>query len=282
MNKIILTADSTFDMTQDMSAKLGIEVIPSYVRLDGDNIFDYPDITMYDLFGFHDRTGKLPQTAAASPWDYTQFFQKYASAESQVIHIAKSSKMSSCYDNAVNAAENFENVFVFDSLSVGGGSAMLAIIASKLREKGFSATEIISKLEATRGKIFGSFIVDQLDYLHKGGRCSALALMGANMLKLRPEIVVRDGQMLLGRKYRGKYESCMFEFMDDRLSEMSGIDPEYLFISHTVTDPALLDKAIQHIKAKKHFENITVLEAGAAVSCHCGPNTFGMFYLSIK
>lgn len=273
MSKIIITADSTFDMTPDMAAGLNIEVIPSYVSMGGDNIADYPDVTMYDLFAYHDKSGRLPKTAAAAPWDYTEFFRQFEGC--QVLHIAKSSKMSACRDNALIAAQDLEGVHIYDSLTIAGGSAMLAVEAARLRDEGRGIDEIINGLDKYREKISGAFIVDQLEYLHKGGRCSALANLGANILKLRPQIIIQDGAMVVGKKYRGRFESCMSDLIDDLLTGVP--DGGTLYISHTVTDPQVLQRAIDYAETKARFEKTVVLPAGSAVSCHCGPNTFGMF-----
>lgn len=277
MRNIVITADSTFDMLPQMAAELGIEVIASYVRMEGDNIPDYPDVTMEDLFAYHDRSGKLPQTAAASPWDYTEFFKKFEGDEVDIIHIAKSSKMSCCCDNAMIAAQSVKNVIVFDSFTIAGGSAMIAVEAARLRSNGQSAQQIVEALEEYKKNIACGFVVDQLEYLHKGGRCSALAHLGANLLKLRPQIIIKDGAMTVGKKYRGKYDKCLFELIDDMLAEVPG--SKEAIVSHTVTDKALLDKAVDYIKTKGGFSRVIVQPAGSAVSCHCGPNTFGIFLL---
>ena len=277
MNKIIITADSTFDMTPKMAADLGIEVIASYVSMGGDNIFDYPDVTMYDLFAYHDKSGCLPKTAAASPWDYTEFFKKYEDEGVSIIHIAKSSGMSACRDNAQMGAEQVKGVTVFDSLSISGGSALMAAEASRLREQGLDAEALVKSLEKYRSRVAGAFIIEELDYLHKGGRCSGLAHFGANILKLRPQIIIKDGVMGVGKKYRGKFEKCITELVDDVLS--GPFEGDEAYISHTILDGELLERSVEYVRKKGGFKKVTVLEAGSAVSCHCGPNTFGLFWL---
>lgn len=279
MIKTIITADSTFDMVPEQVSKLGIEVIASYVRMDGDNVFDYPDVTMEQLFNYYKESGNLPQTAAASPYDYIEFFKQFESDDTKIIHIAKSSKMSSCYNHAVMAQDEVKNLMVFDSKSIAGGSAILAYAAAKARDNGLSAENIFDLLTKLSGHISGAFIVDQLEFLYKGGRCSAMSRLGANVLRLRPQINIIDGEMLVGKKYRGKFEKCLIDSIDDALSDLSSIDKEHIVISHTVQDKELLDAAVKHIESYNHFENITVQVAGSAVSCHCGPNTFGVFVL---
>ncbi len=279
MKKIILTADSTFDMPFEKAGALDIKVIPSYVSTDGDNVADYPDITAKELFEYHDRSGKLPRTSAASPWDYTQFFTSLMSEDVEIIHIAKSSGMSCCVSNALMAAKEVKGVTVFDSMSISGGSAMMAEDAARMRDEGRSAGEIISALEKLRNDIKGAFIVDNLTYLHEGGRCSSLSRLGANLLKLRPQIVIKDGSMSVGKKYRGKFETCVYEFIDDMISGLSKDSYARVCVCHTLTQKALLDKALGYIREHMPLADISVCEAGPAVSCHCGPDTFGIFVI---
>lgn len=277
MEKIILTADSTFDLTPAQAAALSIEVLPSYVRMGGDNLPDYPDIQMQTLFDYYEKSGSLPQTAAASPWDYTEFFRKYAGEGVQIVHLAKSAGASACCANAVMAGSELPGVHVFDTMFLAGGSALLAYEAARLRDEGRTCDELLEQLARCRDHIAGAFIVDQLEYLYKGGRCSALSAMGANLLRLRPEIVFKDGKMTVGKKHRGGYEKCMRELIDDQLRDAASLDGRCLILSHTVTDAALLARTLEYIRQKGIFDRIVALPAGAAVSCHCGPNTFGMF-----
>lgn len=273
--KIVITADSTFDLLPEISVRLDIKIIPSYVSMGGDDLPDYPNVTMYDLFAYHDRSGQLPKTAAASPWDYTEFFKKHLDADTCILHIAKSSGMSACCDNARMAAESLPNVHVFDSLIIAGGSAMVAVRACKLRDEGMDIDNIIKSLSAYRDSINGAFIVDNLDYLRKGGRCSALAHLGANILRLRPQIIIKDGAMVVGKKYRGKYANCLRELADDLLDGLSA--PQTVYVSHTMVDEALLKDIMEYVRAKRNVADVVALPAGSAVSCHCGPNTFGIF-----
>ncbi len=275
VNKLIITADSTFDLPPVAASALGIEVIPAYVRTDGEDMPDYPGVTMRELFAFHDRTGKLPQTAAAAPWEYEAFFRRFEGEGVELLHIAKSAGMSSCCDNARLAAQSLPFVTVFDSQSVGSGSAMIAAEASRLRAQGLGAADMIAPLERYRGRIVGSFIVEELEYLHKGGRCSSLAHFGANLLRLRPQIVFHDGLMTVGKKYRGRFDACALELMDDMLKTPHETDRAY--VSHTVVDEERLNGFVRYLKKKGGFREIAVLPAGSAVSCHCGPNTFGVF-----
>ena len=156
---------------------------------------------------------------------------------------------------------------------------MMAEDAARMRDEGRSAGEIISALEKLRNDIKGAFIVDNLTYLHEGGRCSSLSRLGANLLKLRPQIVIKDGSMSVGKKYRGKFETCVYEFIDDMISGLSKDSYARVCVCHTLTQKALLDKALGYIREHMPLADISVCEAGPAVSCHCGPDTFGIFVI---
>ena len=187
MERICIAADSTFDMTLDMVREYGIEVSASYVRMDETDYLDYPDLKQSDLFDYFRRTKKLPQTAAANPNDYTLFFQKCLETYDAVVFIAKSSGMSSCYDNAVIAANEMEHVYVVDSKSISSGSALLAMEAVR-QKQAMPAKELAEYLTGFHEKIIGSFIIETLEYLHEGGRCSTLAYLGASTLQIRQSI----------------------------------------------------------------------------------------------
>ncbi len=278
MKKIIITADSTFDLPLELSKKYDINVIPSYVLMDGKTYDDYPDLKQQDLFSYYNDKEELPKTAAANAHDYQVFFNKFIKDDNYIIHIAKSSYSSSCYNNAFLAASENENIFIFDSMSISGGSAILAMEASKLRDTK-TPEEIILDLEKLREKIVGSFILKKLEFLHKGGRCSSLQFHGANILKLRPKIDLISGEMIPGKKYRGKFKKVLTYYIEDIISEIENYENDYVIINHTLKDEKLLEKAVNTMKDLNYFKNIYVWNAGTAVSCHCGPDTFGMFVI---
>lgn len=276
MSQILITADSTFDMPVDLVWKYDIKVLPSYVRMGVSCYDDYPDLRQETLFKYYDRTGELPQTAAANPSDYVEFFGQYASNYDAIIHISKSSGISGCYNNAILAASSFSNVLVIDSMNVSGGSALLAIEACEQKNTS-SIKDLVIYLCRYRGRVDGSFIIENLDYLYKGGRCSSLSYCSANILNIKPSIVIKDGKLSAWKKYRGPYEKCLYRYVDEKLSDIDRISQRDLFIAHSIRDASLLNKVYQHILSKHIFERIIISSVGAAVACHCGPNTFGMF-----
>jgi DegV family protein with EDD domain len=276
MERICISADSTFDMTLDMVQEYGIAVVASYVRMDDKDQLDYPNLKQSELFDYFRRTRKLPQTAAANPQDYETFFQQCLVGHDAVVHIAKSSGMSSCYANAVIAANGMEHVYVVDSQSISSGSALLAMEA--VRQKGsMNAEELEKYLCGYREKIIGNFIIETLEYLHEGGRCSTLAFLGASTLQIRQSINIREGKLVVGKKYMGTYKRSLRDYIDTTLAQHEQMKPDMIMISHAMQDEALLNSLIAQIDSIHYFEKIIPLSVCAAVACHGGPNAFGLF-----
>ena len=278
MERICIAADSTFDMTPEMVQQYGISVSASYVRMDDTDYLDYPDLKQSDLFDYFRRTKKLPQTAAANPNDYEQLFRQCLENHDSVVFIAKSSGMSSCYANAVIAASEMEHVYVIDSLSISSGSALLAMEAVRLKDT-MGAKELVEHLMAYRDKITGSFIIETLEYLHEGGRCSTLAFLGASALQIRQSINIREGKLVVGKKYMGTYKRALKEFIETTLALHEQMDPAVVMISHSIQDEAMLQSLIEQIEKLNYFEKIIPLSVCAAVACHGGPNAFGLFFV---
>lgn len=278
MERICIAADSTFDMTPEMVQQYGIAVSASYVRMDDTDYLDYPDLKQSELFDYFRRTKKLPQTAAANPNDYESLFRQCLENHDAVIFIAKSSGMSSCYANAVIAASELENVYVIDSLSISSGSSLLAMEAARLKDT-MSAKDLVEHLIAYRDKITGSFIIETLEYLHEGGRCSTLAYLGASALQIRQSINIRDGKLVVGKKYMGTYKRALKEFIETTLAQHEQMDPSVVMISHSIQDEAMLQGLIEQIEKLNYFEKIIPLSVCAAVACHGGPNAFGLFFV---
>ncbi len=275
MSNFIITADTTMDLPRDVIERLEIHPIISYVSLGGEDLPDWPDITSKDLFDYVAKSGQLPKTAAANPSDYEEVFRSLRAEDSRpIIHIAKSSGVSSCYDNAVLAAQDIPDVYVVDSLGLSTGSGMLVMMAAQSDKT--DPKELVAELDEFKTRIECSFIIETLDYLYKGGRCSGLAALGASILKLRPEIVLENGKMHAGRKFRGPYEKCLYTFIDDTLKDPERFEPGILYVNHTMQDRDLLEALIRHIKDMNYFEDVREFTACAAIATHCGPNTFGM------
>ena len=274
MSNFIVTADTTMDLPMEVIKELDIRPIISYVSMGGDNLPDWPDITSQDLFDYVKQSGQLPKTAAANPTDYEDFFRKIREEDSRpIIHIAKSSGVSSCYENAVLASREIPDVYVVDSLGLSTGSGMLVMMAAKTDKT--DPKELVAELDKFKTRIECSFVIETLDYLYKGGRCSGLAALAAGLLKLRPEIVMENGKMHAGRKFRGPYEKCLYTFIDETFKDIERFEPGILYINHTIQDRKLLEALMQHIRDFNYFEDVKEFTACAAIATHCGPNTFG-------
>ena len=277
MKSYILSADSTLDMPPELIARYDIRIIPSYVTMGERTVDDWPELTQKDLLDYVRTSGQLAKTSAANPDDYEKWFRKLRSEGRPVVHVAKSSGLSSCWQNACMAAQEVGEVWVVDSKNLAGGTSMTILAA--LREGPDEPTAAAAFMEAYRERIEGSFVIETLEFLRKGGRCSALAALGANILKLRPEIVFDGGIMRVGKKYRGAYRKCVYEYLDDQLAKLPGYETDLVYMNHTLQDPAFLEELKTYVKEKTGCRELIEYPASSAISTHCGPNTFGVFFV---
>ena len=277
MKPYILSADSTLDMPEELLAKYDIRLIPSYVTMGEKTVDDWPDLTQKDLLDYVKESGQLAKTSAANPDDYERWFRTLRAEGRPVVHVAKSSGLSSCYQNACMAAQEVGGVWVVDSKSLSGGTSLTILAA--LREGPDEAEAAAAFMEAYRERIEGSFIIETLEFLRKGGRCTALAALGANILKLRPEIIFDGGVMRVGKKYRGVYRRCVYEYLDDQLAKLPGYMTDTVYLNHTLQDPAFLEELKACVREKTGCRELIEYPACSAISTHCGPNTFGLFFV---
>ena len=277
MKSYILSADSTLDMPPELIARYDIRIIPSYVTMGEKTVDDWPELTQKDLLDYVRTSGQLAKTSAANPDDYEKWFRKLRSEGRPVVHVAKSSGLSSCWQNACMAAQEVGEVWVVDSRNLAGGTSMTILAA--LREGPDEPAAAAAFMEAYRERIEGSFVIETLEFLRKGGRCSALAALGANILKLRPEIVFDGGIMRVGKKYRGAYRKCVYEYLDDQLAKLPGYETDLVYMNHTLQDPAFLEELKTYVKEKTGCRELIEYPASSAISTHCGPNTFGVFFV---
>ena len=276
---IKVLSDSTCDLPQEVLEKYNITMIPLTVIKDGKAFTDGINITPADIFQHVANGGDLCSTAALNIGEYEEQFSKYAKEFDGVIHINISAEFSSCYQNACLAAENFDNVRVIDSRNLSTGQGLVVLKACELAKTCEDLDEIAEALRDFTGKVEASFLLDQLQYMVKGGRCSAAAALGANLLNLKPCIEVKDGKMAVVKKYRGNYAKCLANYVKDRLSGREDLDKGTLFVTRTpVTDECL--NAVKDAGAQYNdFETSYWNEAGCTVSCHCGPATLGVLFV---
>ncbi len=278
-NKIVISADSTLDLHKEICEKHSIVVSPMLVTMGDKTYADGLDIQPQDLFDYTKQTGLLAKTAAQSTAYYTDYFEKLSADGSAVIHFAISGSMSSAYNFARIAAEDMDNVFVVDSENLSTGIALLVIRAAELAAEGKSAQEVYDEICTLRSHVDASFVLDTLDFLHKGGRCSAVAMLGANVLKLRPCIEVKDGAMGVAKKYRGKMSAVYKEYAKDKMLEIDDIDTSRIFVTHTCGDDPIVNEVVDIVKSTADFGEVLVTTAGCTISAHCGPGTLGVLFI---
>ncbi len=277
---IKISADSTCDLSQQLIEKLDIAIIPLSIIVNEEIHKDGVDIVPADVFRFYEE-GKLCSTGAVNVFEYQKHFQKLSSEFRAVIHICLGSGFSSCYANAVLAAADFPNVYVIDSQNLSTGSGHLVCDAAALAAEGLEPEEIRRRLEAVVPKVNASFVIDQLEYLARGGRCSSLTAQGAKILKLKPCIEVRDGAMVVGRKFRGTFDKAITTYVHKRLQNGSPVDPGRIFITHAGCTSDTVEAVQSEVERMGMFKEILVTEAGCTISNHCGPNTLGILFKSL-
>ena len=276
---IKITSDSTCDLSAELVEKFNIGIFPLTVIKDNKAFSDGVNITPAEIFAHVASGGDLCSTTAGSVGEYQELFEKYAKDYDAVVHINISSEFSSSFQNACLAASEFDNVVVVDSRNLSTGQGLVVLEACKLSAIVSSVEDLKEKLDVFTTKVEASFLLDQLKYMVKGGRCSAVAALGANLLSLKPCIEVKDGKMSVVKKYRGSYAKCLANYVKDRLADRDDLQRETLFVTHTPVDDECLESVKNTVSEYGDFENIYWTEAGCTVSCHCGPGTLGVLFV---
>ena len=277
--RVKIISDSTCDLSPELLERYDIAITPLCVIKDGKEFHDGVDITPADIFAHVDGGGELCSTAAVSQFEYTQMFTRYAKEYDEVVQINIGSNFSCCYQNACLAAQEFDNVFVVDSGNLSTGQGLLVVAAAKLAQQGVSGIEIAERVRALVPKVEASFLIDRLDYMQKGGRCSTVAALGANLLKLKPCIEVREGKMSVCKKYRGSFEKCIRQYVKERLDGRTDIAGDLAFITHPACQKNVVDAAMEEAARYGAFDEVIETRAGCTVSCHCGPDTLGILFV---
>lgn len=276
---IKITSDSTCDLSEDLLRRYQIEISPLTI-VKGECAFtDGLNIKPTDIFDYVAAGGELCKTSAVNVAGYMDFFAPLAEKYAAVIHLNLGSKFSSCHQNALLAAEEMENVYIVDSQNLSTGHGYLVLRAAEMAERGIEAERIVRELKRMVPLMESSFVIDTLEYLQKGGRCSSLAAFAAAALKMKPSIKVEDGVMTVGKKYRGSLEKCLRQYIHDRLAGREDIDLSRVFVTHAACSPEIVEMAVEEVKKYQPFREILITEAGCTVSCHCGPNTLGVLFL---
>ena len=276
-----IVTDSTNDLTPELLSKYDISVIPLYTVLDETSYRDGVDIDCGRLLDWCNSHKTTPKTAAVSVVDFTQFFAPYIQEGRDIVYIGISSEMSSTVQNARLAAQEFEpgQVEVVDSLNLSTGIGYLVLEAAEMAQQGKSARQVREAVEAMVPKINVSFVIDTLTFLYRGGRCSALQYLGANMLSLKPEIIVREGKMTTRRKYRGSIAKALGRYRQDHLAEGQSMDPKRIIITHSPMDAELVAQVRKQVEDAGYFREVLTTQAGCVITSHCGANTLGVIYM---
>lgn len=276
--KIAISVESTADLSKELYEEYHIHFIPFTVNL-GERVGKDGEITPNDIYNFVDDTGVLPKTSAINVFEYDQYFKDLRKEYDAIVHISLSEKISSAYNNACASAYKLNNVYVIDSKSLSTGIALLAIYGSKLVAKGLPVEEIVDRINKRVPHVEASFVVNSLNYLYKGGRCTGLQRFGAMLLRLKPQIVLKDGAMVPGKKYRGKSNSVVKEYCHDTLTQFTNPDKTIAFVTHTSASEDMVNTCKEWLK-EYGFTNILETVAGATITSHCGPKTIGILFIN--
>jgi len=277
--KIAISVESTADFSKELLKQYNVEMIPFTVLL-GETAYLDGEISSQDIFDFVAKQKILPRTSAINDFQYREYFDGLlAKGYDAIIHISLSSEISSSCGHAKQIATKYDNVYVIDSRNLSTGIALLAIYADKLRNKGLAPQEIVKKVEARVPYVQASFVIQTLEYLHKGGRCSGLLRLGAALLRIKPQIIVSDGKMAPAKKYFGRKSQNIQSYCKDTLEQFANPDLSVAFVTHTQATPEMVAVAIEALK-NRGFKTIYETNAGATITSHCGPQTLGILFIN--
>ena len=276
--KIAISAESTIDITEEIKKENDIKIVPFQIFLGDENKLD-GEITSKEIIDFVNKNKILPKTGAVNSIQFEEHFKNIKKEYDAIIHFSLSSELSSAYNNAKSVADTMENVYVIDTRSLSTGIALLALYAVELKKQGLEAKKKKKKCLKRVPFVQASFELMRLDYLYKGGRCSSLAYFGANLLKIRPQIIVKNGKMVSGKKYRGNFEHVVNKYCEDVLAEFNTPDLSNVFITYTTASDEVVD-SVKKLLQNRGFKNIYVTTAGGTITSHCGENCLGSLYIN--
>lgn len=277
-SRIKIISDSTCDLPGELLSLYDITILPMHVLKDGVSYLDGIEISPSSIFEHVNAGGEICKTSATNIAEFQEYLDRVSSQYSAVIILTIGSGFSSCYQNASIAAQNYNNVYVIDTRNLSSGQGLAVMEAARLARKGIPPAEICKYLNRTVNLIDASFILDRLDYMKKGGRCSSVASLGANVLHIKPCIEVVDGRMKVAQKYRGSFPKVIYQYTKDRLLRCKDIRPNRVMIAHPDAEPAAVEAAKRALQEDGRFEKIYEVRAGCTVACHCGSNTLGIMF----
>lgn len=274
--KTLILSDSTCDLSAEITAERNIKISPLTVVLGDEAHRDGVDITPDDVYAYYKTSGNLAKTTATNMAEHEDFINTHVTADDEAVYFHISSEMSTTFNSARMAAEDMDNVYCIDSRNLSTGIGLLVLHACDLADEGKSAKEIYDEINTLIPKVDASFVVDTLEYLHKGGRCSSIAALGANLLKLRPMIQVKDGKMSVTKKYRGKMNEVLKQYVSEKLAEDNKFIGKRIFVTHSGNCDEIALELKAMVEAAYPDKEVLITRAGCTVSCHCGPGTLGV------
>ena len=283
MGKVILSADSTCDLTPELLEKYGVTCYPYHIVLDGQDYQDNVDITPEEIFKTYYDKKLLPQTAAINSYEYEDYFRKWTDRGDTVIHFNLGAALSASHRNCLAAAAELGNIYAVDSYNLSTGMGLLVIKAAELLEQGMDAAEVVERVKQMRSKVKASFVLDTLRFMHAGGRCSGVTAFSANMLNIKPCIEVDNtsGGMGVGKKYRGSMQKVLIKYVKDILADVDALDLSRVFITYSsLEDMKYIDILKKTILEIAPFKEVHITKACCTISCHCGPNTLGVLFMT--
>ena len=283
MKQISIITDSTSDLTKELLEKYDIDVFPLHIHLGKEEYADGIDITPEEIYLWSEKTKETPKTSALSLYDAKEYLKRALEKGQEVLCFCLSETMSSCCSVMHMAKAELEvedRVHIIDSMNLSSGIGLQILEAAKLAEEGMSGAEIVKKIEEMQSKVRSSFVVDSLTFLHRGGRCSSVAALAGNTLKLHPCIYVSEGKMQAGKKYRGKMDKVILSYVEDLKAELVTAKKEHVFITHSGCDRSLIETIKKEVEGLEYFEKIHVAQAGGVIASHCGPGTLGVLFVA--
>ncbi len=279
MKKVIISVDSAADLPQEFAKENGIEIMPMLVVADGKTYRDGVDINGKRIFEYVEKTGIIPKTSAVSPGEYMDFFEPFIKDGAAVVHLSFCGALSSTYRNAVIASARMGDIFVLDTKNLGGGIALLALKACEMRDSGTAAEEIYSELKALIPKTKVSYLLDSVEFLRLGGRCSALSALGASLFSIKPCAGMVDGKIEILSKYKGKTKDVRIQYVNDLIAQYPYADKSAVFIYHSGVDGEELESTAKTLR-EAGFKQIITAENGSIISLHSAPKSLGVHFMA--
>ena len=275
--KIAISAESACDLPKNILKEYQIHTTP-FTVLVGEELFLDGEKEISELYALAEKNKTIPKTSAVNEFQFIEHFKNLLKDNDAVVHISMNSAMSCAYQNAVSASKKLNNVYVVDSKSLSTGIGLLCINARRLAQEGAQPEEIVEELNEQKEKLQVSLIVNKLDYLRKGGRCSALVCFGANLLQIHPQLILKDGRLTPNKKYRGNYDRCLDSYVSDTLLEFNNYNKDFVFLTYSTLNEIAIKKSKERL-ISAGFKNVIEAPAGATISSHTGPNAMGVIFI---